>query len=96
MDGMHRILIAGKNGSLSRTAAQDTAAGSNQPPDEGMEFYMAYLYSRQAGEEFLKAHMLHRRDRIAADFHHVNAMEQMDKLAETLGLEIVARKNVVT
>ena len=93
MDGMHRILIAGRNGSLSRTAAQD-AAGSTPPSDEGMDLYMAYLYTRQAGEAFLKAHMLRERDRHVSDLHHVNAMEQMDKLAETLGLELVARQNV--
>ena len=93
MDGMHRILVAGRNSSMSHTAAQDTA-GSTPPGDEGMDLYMAYLYTRQAGEAFLTAHMMRDRDRHVSDLHHVNAMEQMDKLAETLGLELVARQNV--
>ena len=42
MDGMHRILVAGRNSSMSHTAAQDTA-GSTPPGDEGMDLYMALL-----------------------------------------------------
>lgn len=92
MDGLHRIVVAGKNRDLSYTAMQDTV----RAPDPGMELYTAYIHSRQAGESLLKAHVLRERDKIAADHHHTRAMEQLDLLADALGLDLVPRADVVT
>ena len=94
MDGLHRMIVSGRNCELSRTALQD-AAGVAQP-EPGMEIYTAYLHARHAGEYLLKAHTLRARDRDAADHCHTEAMHYIDQLAETLGLELVPRTDVVT
>ena len=60
-----------------------------------MEMYRAFMLSRQASEEFLTAHtLMEHHDKKGADFYHRYAMSSLDKLAETLGLELVARENV--
>lgn len=94
MDGLHRIVVSGKNRDLSHTAVQDAA--TRTAPEPGMEIYMAYLHGRHAGEWLLKAHTLRDRDKVASDHYHTLAMCELDKLAEALGLELVPRTDVVT
>lgn len=94
MDGLHRIVVSGRNNVISPTAFQDTAASHR--PEPGMEIYMAYLHGRQAGEWLLKAHTLRERDKRACDHYHRMAMGELDKLAEALGLDLVPRGEAVT
>lgn len=93
MDGLHRIVVSGRNSDISRTAFQDAAMKSKI--EDGMELYAAYIHSRQAGECLLRAHTLRLRDKAASDFHHTEAMRELDRLAEALGLELVPRQDVV-
>ena len=90
---MNRMIIKGLNGTVSPRPFQDAAVYSQSEP--GMELYTARLHAEKAGEYLLLAHHDKANGR-ASDFYHRAAMEQLDKLAETLGLELVPREDLVT
>ena len=93
MDGLHRMVVSGRNNVVSPTAFQDAAAAVK--PEPGMELYSAKIFATKAAEYLLLAHH-DRKSGDTSEFYHQRAMEQLDHLAEVLGLELVARENVVT
>lgn len=95
MDGLHRIVVSGKNRDLSPTAVQDAAECTQ--PDRDMELYSAMIRARMAAEYLLTTHVHRRNGNVAgADLYHTMAMKKLDEMAGFLGLDLVPREDVVT
>lgn len=60
------------------------------------DLFMAHLYANNVSLNLLQAHSLLHHSGQAVLRHRNRAMEELDKLAEMLGLELVPRTEVVT
>jgi hypothetical protein len=58
------------------------------------ELWNGAFHAQRAHDCFLKAHSIQDYDQFTAEIYHRYAIEELDKLAEALGLELVARENV--
>lgn len=57
------------------------------------ELWNGAYHTQRAHDYFLQAHTL-RDVEVSREIYHRLAIEELDKLAEALGLELVARENV--
>lgn len=57
------------------------------------ELWNGAYHTQRAHDYFLQAHTMREREVSREHFHRL-AIEELDKLAEALGLELVARENV--
>ena len=61
-----------------------------------MDIYVGMLHARQAAHHLLITHVERRNGNVVGEeLNHRLAMEQLDKMAEALGLDLVPRADVV-
>lgn len=98
--GVRRIVVAGKNCLLSATPSQDAAKDAERRAkavlaDAGQELFLGYHHCHHASTLFIRAHAL-RNEPAMRDHYHRMAMDELDQLAEALGLDLVPRGEAVT
>lgn len=95
MSLLNRMIITGQNGIVSPRPFQDAASYGSGADAQTDELFNGYHHSHHASTLFIRAHAM-RDEPALRDHYHRLAMEELDKLAEALGLELVAREDVRT